>query len=106
MANILNIDFPKLPAGLITKPTLVWLLSNEKAGKHTMETSYLTDGIGWHAEYVALVNQDETDLNLAAWVSINNQSGTDYENAKLKLIAGDVHRVTLLHRAILVTRRR
>ncbi len=93
-ANIQNMDFPKLPAGLITRPTLVWYLSAEKAGKHTMETSYLTDGIGWHAEYVALVNKDETTLDLSAWVSVNNQSGTDYENAKLKLIAGDVHRIT------------
>ncbi len=93
MANIQNVDFPKLPAGLITRPTLVWYLSSEKAGKHNMETSYLTDGIGWHAEYVALVNKDETTLDLFAWVSVDNQSGTDYENARLKLIAGDVHRI-------------
>lgn len=93
-ANIQNTDFPKLPAGLITRPTLVWYLSNEKAGRHNMETSYLTDGIGWHAEYVALVNKDETTLDLSAWVSVNNQSGTDYENAKLKLVAGDIHRIT------------
>ena len=93
-ANIQNVDFPKLPAGLITRPTLVWYITNEKAGKNNMETSYLTEGIGWHAEYVALVGKDETSLDLSAWVSINNQSGTDYENAKLKLVAGDVHRVT------------
>lgn len=54
----------------------------------------MTEGIGWHAEYVALVNHDETKLDLSAWVSVNNKSGTDYENARLKLIAGDVHRVT------------
>ncbi len=94
MANVQNVDFPKLPAGLITRPTLVWYLSNEKDGKHRMETSYLTEGIGWHAEYVALVNKDDTALDLSAWVSVDNQSGTDYENAKLKLIAGDVHRAT------------
>lgn len=94
VANIQNMDFPKLPAGLITRPTLVWYLSSEKAGKYNMETSYLTDGIGWHAEYVALVSKDETTLDLSAWVSVNNQSGTDYENAKLKLVAGDVHRIT------------
>lgn len=93
MTNIQNVDFPKLPAGLITRPTLVWYLSNEKAGNHTTETSYLTNGIGWHAEYVALVHKNETKLDLSAWVSINNQSGADYENAKLKLIAGDVHRI-------------
>lgn len=94
LANVQNVDFPRLPAGLITRPTLVWHLSNEKDGKHRMETSYLTEGIGWHAEYVALVNKDDTALDLSAWVSVDNQSGTDYENAKLKLIAGDVHRAT------------
>ena len=47
-----------------------------------METSYLTEGIGWHAEYVALVHEDEKKLDLSAWVSINNQSGTDYEHEK------------------------
>ncbi len=94
MANIQNIDFPNLPAGLITRPTLVWYLSSERGGKQNMETSYLTDGIGWHAEYVALANKDDTRMDLSAWVSVNNQSGTDYENAKLKLVAGDVHRVT------------
>jgi len=92
MANVQNIDFPKLPAGLITRPTLVWLLSSTKAGKHLMETSYLTEGIDWHAEYVAAVSDEETKMDLSAWVSINNQSGTDYENARLKLVAGDVHR--------------
>lgn len=92
MANVQNIDFPKLPTGLITRPTLVWLLSSTKAGKHLMETSYLTEGIDWHAEYVAAVNEEETKIDLSAWVSINNQSGTDYENAKLKLVAGDVNR--------------
>ncbi|OQZ00617.1 MAG: hypothetical protein B6D35_06115 [Candidatus Brocadia sp. UTAMX2] len=94
MANVQNVDFPKLPAGLITRPTLVWYLSNEKDGKHSMETSYVTEGIGWHAEYVALVNHTDTQLDLSAWVSVNNQSGADYEHAKLKLIAGDVHRIT------------
>ncbi len=95
MANVQNIDFPKLPTGLITRPTLVWFLSSTKAGKHLMETSYMTDGIDWHTEYVAAVNDEETKVDLSAWVSINNQSGTDYENAKLKLVAGDVHRAAL-----------
>jgi len=93
MANVQNVDFPKLPSGLITRPTLVWYLSNKKAGRQKMETSYLTEGIDWHAEYVALVNNDESALNLSAWVSVNNRSGADYENARLKLMAGDVHRV-------------
>lgn len=93
VTNIQNTEFPKLPEGLITRPTLVWYLSNEKAGTHTTETSYLTEGVSWHAEYVALISKEETGLDLSAWVSIQNQSGTDYGNARIKLVAGDVHRV-------------
>ncbi|MBN1481582.1 DUF4139 domain-containing protein [candidate division KSB1 bacterium] len=88
-----SIIFPDLPAGLITRPTLVWLLDAQKAGSHKSEISYLTAGINWHAEYVAVVNAKDTQLDLAGWVSVENNSGATYENAKLKLVAGDVNRV-------------
>ncbi len=87
-----NIAFPSLPQGLITRPTLVWLLDNKKAGKHQTEVGYLTGGIQWHAEYVGVVNEGDTELELAGWVSIDNKSGATYDNATLKLVAGDVHR--------------
>ena len=54
---------------------------------------YLSHQIGWHAEYVATVGADEKQLDLAGWVSIDNKSGATYEDAKIKLIAGDVNRV-------------
>ncbi|MBD3381087.1 MAG: DUF4139 domain-containing protein [candidate division Zixibacteria bacterium] len=84
-------SFPSLPEGLITKPTLVWLLDSDLAGKHEAEVSYLTKGMNWHAEYVGVVSEDETDLSLAGWVSIENNSGATYPEAKLKLVAGDVN---------------
>lgn len=87
-----NLEFPKLPEGLITRPTLVWLLDVERGGKHRTELSYLTNGIGWHAEYVAVTKKKDTLLELGGWVSIDNKSGATYENARLKLIAGEVHR--------------
>lgn len=90
---ILNLEFPKLPDGLITRPTLVWLLENKKPGKHETQVSYLTDGIKWHAEYIAVSLKNDTDLELSGWVSIDNRSGATYEDAKLKLVAGDVNRV-------------
>ncbi len=89
---IINIDFPALPEGLITKPTLVWLIDNQRAGEHKAEVSYLTANMSWHAEYVAVCKKSDSLLELNSWVSIDNQSGADYDNAKLKLIAGDVHR--------------
>jgi len=91
-AAVESIVFPALPNGLITRPTLVWLLDSEKGGAVKSELSYLTSGMSWHAEYVAVVNDKDTQLDLAGWVSIDNQSGADYQDAKLKLVAGDVHR--------------
>ena len=87
-----NISFARLPAGLITRPTLIWDLRTEQPGKHRTEIGYLTSGMNWHAEYVGVSNKDDTKLDISGWVSIDNQCGTSFENAKLKLVAGDVHR--------------
>jgi hypothetical protein len=91
--EVRDLYFPTLPEGLITKPTLVWLLDSQVDGKRKAEVSYLTGGINWHAEYVAVVDQQDENLELASWVSIDNRSGATYEEAKVKLIAGEVHRV-------------
>jgi hypothetical protein len=82
-----------LPEGLITKPTLVWTLESDATGKQNIEITYQTSGLNWHTEYVALLNENDTRMDLKAWVSINNNSGATYKNAKLKLVAGDVNRV-------------
>jgi len=92
-SNVLNIDFPKLPEELITRPTLVWILDNDQGGNHQTEVSYLTSGMTWHAEYVAVAKNEDQRLELNAWVSIDNRSGAAYPEARLKLIAGEVHRV-------------
>ncbi len=91
--SILNLDFPTLPEGLITRPTLVWLLDCQRGGRQKTEISYLTSGINWHCEYVAVADKEDKSLDLAGWVSIDNRSGATYPDAKLKLIAGEVHRV-------------
>jgi hypothetical protein len=91
--QVVDLSFPKLPEGLITRPTLVWLLDSKIQGKQKTEVSYLTSGINWHAEYVAVADKDDKNLELSGWVSIDNRSGATYPDAKLKLIAGQVHRV-------------
>lgn len=91
--NIVETRFDQLPSDLIAKPTLVWTLSNTGADSHTVEASYLTNGIGWRSDYVVVVNKDDTKADLNGWVTINNNSGTTYKNAELKLVAGDVNRV-------------
>ena len=80
-----------LPEGLITKPTLVWMVNSKSSGKQNVEISYQTSGMNWHAEYVAILNQNDTKLDLNSWVSVENNSGATYKNAVLKLVAGDVN---------------
>lgn len=91
--NIAEIRFERLPQDLIAKPTLVWTLNNTGAETHTVEASYLTQGLNWRADYVVVVNQNDTKADLNGWVTLTNTSGTAYRNAELKLVAGDVNRV-------------
>ncbi|MBW2689612.1 MAG: DUF4139 domain-containing protein [Deltaproteobacteria bacterium] len=84
--------FPDVPENLRDRPTLVISLDNAKAGQQKTELSYLTSGLGWRADYVAELNQDDTALDLSGWVTLTNQSGTTYRNALLQLVAGDVNR--------------
>ncbi len=84
--------FPKVPKNLMAKPTLVWLL---KSGMPTqrVEVSYLSQNLNWTADYVLTVDNKDSSGDLTGWVSLTNNSGTSYENAELKLVAGDVQRV-------------
>jgi len=91
--NVKDIQFGALPEGLITKPTLVWKLATKKTGRQLIEVAYQTGGLGWQADYSAVLNADDTHLDLGGWVTIRNRSGATYEDARLKLIAGDVRRV-------------
>lgn len=86
-------SFPELPDGLITRPTLEWKLLAEEPGEHDVEITYLTYGMSWEADYVLLLSEESTSLDLDGWVTLNNTSGATYEDALLKLIAGDLQRV-------------
>ncbi len=87
-----HVVLPALPSGLISKPSLVWMLDASKT-KQSVEASYLTGGIGWKADYVAVLAADDSKLDLSGWVTINNNSGATYTDASLKLVAGNVNRV-------------
>lgn len=91
--NIRDIRFPDLPSGLITRPTLRWLIDSQKSGDQQVELTYLTGGINWAADYNVLLSHDNSSLDLNGWVTLNNNSGTAYQDAQVKLIAGDVNRI-------------
>ena len=88
-----RIAFPGVPDTLRDKPTLVISLLNPSAGPQNLELSYLTGGLSWRADYVAELNADDSALDLNGWVTLTNQSGAAYPNAKLQLVAGDLNRV-------------
>ena len=83
---------PSLPENLVARPTLVWLLRNQVAARQRVEASYLTGGITWRSDYVMVINPGDDRADLTGWVTIDNKSGATYENAALKLVAGDLNR--------------
>jgi len=83
---------PEIPENLIAKPTLMWLYDNRSDQPQELEVSYLTGGINWNADYVLVLSPDDTAADLSGWVTVTNQSGAAYRDAKLKLIAGEIHR--------------
>ncbi len=85
--------FPSVPENLRDKPTLLVSLHSPSQGKQNLELSYLTQGLSWHADYVAALNETDTMLDLNGLVTLANQSGIAYHNAGLQLVAGDVNRV-------------
>jgi hypothetical protein len=87
--NIKRIQFSTLPEGLLTRPTLVWEIETQKAGKHQVEVSYIAQQMRWRADYNIVLNPDDTQADLSGWVTIENNTGTTYKDGAVKLLAGD-----------------
>ncbi len=88
-----EIEVMRLPTGLMSKPSLLWKIVSSRAGENNCEISYITQGLSWHADYVAVINKNDDRSDLTGWVTLDNQSGTSYHNAELQLMAGNVRRV-------------
>ena len=85
--------FDNIPDNLRDQPTLVTQLTSTSSKAQTVELGYLTSGLSWKADYVAELSSDDSHLDLTGWVTLTNQSGTQYKHAKLQLVAGDVNQV-------------
>ncbi|HWD37410.1 MAG TPA: DUF4140 domain-containing protein [Fimbriimonas sp.] len=85
-----EVEVTSVPAGLISVPTLMWDLTSKTAGPADVELSYITHGVQWSADYV-LTLDGNTHADLQGWVTMDNQSGATWSNARLKLLAGDVN---------------
>jgi hypothetical protein len=89
--------FPALAGDSILKPTLNWLLQTNDPGKFDAEISYVASGMSWQADYNLVVSDNpkgKTDLlDMVGWITMRNQSGKTFENANIKLMAGDVNKI-------------
>jgi hypothetical protein len=85
--------FPDLGDDTVLKPTLNWLLQSDKPGKFDAEVSYITGGFTWEADYNLVSPEKGNTVDLIGWVTMNNQSGKTFHDAKIKLMAGDVNKI-------------
>src|SRR5215470_9050207 len=87
--------FPTLGEGTILKPTLDWVLQTDKGGASTAELSYVTGGMSWHADYNVVAPPKGDTLELVGWITMANRSGKEFDNARIKLMAGDVNKIQM-----------
>jgi hypothetical protein len=92
--SVEHILLDKKPENLLTRPTLIWLVEAAQKISGLCQVAYTTEGIGWRADYMAVLNDKDDALDMSGWVTITNNSGAAYQDAALKLIAGDVKRIT------------
>src|SRR5439155_23255496 len=89
--SLSELEFRSSP-GLATRPSLRWQVESAKGGALPAMLSYLTSGIEWTAEYSAEIDPGEKEVELSGWATIVNRTGTTYEDAKVALVAGELHR--------------
>ena len=89
-----EIEVTELPEGLISRPSLEWVL-DAKAGRNRIEFGYLTQGFHWQCDYIFTLDNEGKTGSLKSWITLSNNSGTRYQNAKLSFLAGEVNRVPI-----------
>jgi len=88
-----SLRFPEVPANLYDRPTLLMSLQNDGGRKQQVETSYLASNLSWNSDYVLTVGREDKAADLDGWVTLTNNSGTAFHNARLQLVAGDLNRI-------------
>ncbi len=85
--------FPTLNDDAILKPTLTWIIAAERAAKLDAELGYVTSGMSWQAAYNLIAPETGDTIDIIGWVTIQNHSGKTFDNAVIKLMAGDVSKI-------------
>jgi hypothetical protein len=85
--------FPDLGDDTVLKPAFNWLLQSDKPGRFDAEVGYVTGGFDWSASYNLVSPEKGDNVDLVGWITMNNQSGKTFENARIQLMAGDVNKI-------------
>jgi hypothetical protein len=88
-----RVIFDKVPENLRSKPTLSVTINGDRAGPKPVTLNYLTSGLSWKADYVALFDDVTSKLDVQGWITLSNGSGTTYDSAEATLVAGSPLRV-------------
>jgi hypothetical protein len=88
-----RVIFDKVPENLRPKPTLSITVNGDGRGLRPATLTYLTPGLGWRADYVALFDEASAKIDVQGWVTLTNSSGTTYDNAQTTLVAGTPRQV-------------
>ena len=89
--------FPSLRDDTILRPTLEWLIASDRQNRLDAEVSYLTRGMRWLADYNLIALENSDTVEFVGWITMDNQSDRSFEEAKIKLMAGDVNKVIEQH---------
>ena len=88
-----RVIFDAIPPGLRARPTLSVTVDAARAGARPLTLSYLSRGLGWKADYVALFDEAAGKIDVQGWITLTNNTGTTFSNARTLLVAGDVAQV-------------
>lgn len=93
-----TVVLPEVPSNFVATPALRFLYQNSAAGDHDLDIAYLTGGLSWTANYQLILNEDMSAAELAAWVTVTNNSEAEFENASLRIIAGDLNQAPQMYK--------
>ena len=93
--HIRDYQFPDLPEGLASRPSLLWSLDAAAGGEQDLTVTYLTSGFNWSADYIVQLSEGQEQVDLSGWVSVTNNTEATFDQAHLKLVAGNVNMVSV-----------
>jgi hypothetical protein len=93
-----RVIFDRVPEQLRARPTLSVTIDADNGGRQPVTLNYLTSGLGWAADYVALFDEPNGRMDVQGWITLTNRSGTAFTNARTLLVAGDVNQVQRRYR--------